>query len=142
LGLAAALALSGCHIALVSAYDDTLNQQMVTAQHDVDTLLETMVETTSPADNTKTAVTYAAQLTTYVNLNVELDAMLVRANARANNGPTVDAVTKLQTIFKRFQARHSAESALSVAYIQDTQMILDQGFSAAMAQELLKKQSS
>ncbi len=132
--------LGACHTMLVSDYDDTFDQGLVTCQKDVASLLEKMIENTSGPDNNVSADTYSADADAYTKINVELDGLVTRAGAHANNMQSVDAVKHLQHSFQEFQTEAKAGSALHVAHIKDELKGFNDEFSAVMAIEILKKQ--
>lgn len=128
------LSLAACQVAFVAAYDETLDQQITTAQKDVDTLL------TKIAQDTKQP--YASFAADYTQAKTDLDAMEVRAEGQPNNSDTVNSAKVIQTTFGTFQEKHSQstpEQPLSPSFVQGQLIILNHQFAILIRQELIKK---
>jgi hypothetical protein len=129
-----ALSLGGCQITLVTAYDDTFDQEVTSTQKDVDALMSKIAD-----DPTQP---YASFKDDYAKVKTDLDAMAVRAASHTENTETVASVGKLQHTFSEFQTEHSQANAaapMNKAHATDELAIMNTEFKILMAQELAKK---
>jgi hypothetical protein len=134
LGVFAAAAVSGCQITLVTAYDDTFDQEVTSTQKDVDALMTKIGD-----DPTKPYSVFAAD---YAKVRTDMDALKVRAASHADNTDTVASVAKLQHTISEFQTEHSDATAakpLLAAHVTTELDIMNTEFKILMAQELAKK---
>jgi hypothetical protein len=136
-GLGVALvccALGGCQISLVAGYDDTFDQEITTAQKDVDTLMSNIAANpTQP---------YSSFQAGYATVETDMDAMSVRAASLSNNTDTIASLNKLEHTFSEFQTEHSQASAaapMNKAHATDELAIMNTEFEILMRQELAKK---
>jgi hypothetical protein len=140
--LAVALSLCGCHITLISDYDDTFDQEATTAQKDVDALLQKIINNPQPRQPNFTAETYSADKDAYAKIDNELDALLVRAQAHQSNTGTIDSVNRIMHSFSLIEAEHKTKTAIHIEAVRNELTLMNHEFTALIAQELLKKQGS
>jgi len=134
--------LSGCQVTFVTPYDAIFDQQVTTAQTDMDALL-TQIATSPAADDAKTSdVTYTAVSGAYAHIANDLDAMALRAASHPDNGATTSAVAKIRHSFDLLRAQHAADGMMRVGHAEDERDQLNHDFQILMAQELAKQRGS
>lgn len=128
------LSLAACQVNWVPAYDETFDQQITTAQKDVDTLL------TKIAQDTKQP--YASFAADYTTAKADLDAMEVRSEGQPGNSDTTNSAKVILETFGKFQEKHSQstpDQPLSPAFVQGELVIINHQFAILIRQELIKK---
>ena len=140
--LIVALNLAACHVTLISDYDDTFDQEATAAQKDVDALFQKAINNPNPRQPDLTAETYASDKDAYAKINNELDALLVRAQAHQNNAATIDSVDRIIHSFSVVETEHKTAPALHIKAIRNELKIMNDQFTALIAEELLKKQGN
>ena len=101
--------------------------------------MQQIIDNPNPANPEFTAETYASDKEAYAKIQNDLDALLVRAKAHANNNDTLDSVNKIIHSFSLIQNRHKTASALKIEAASNEFRIINDEFTALIAQELLKK---
>jgi len=136
----AIVALSACHIMLISDYDDAFDQDLISTQKDVDSLFDKLVNNVSANDTSVTSQTYADNSDAMAKVRTDIDGLIVRAKAHTNNSDSVDGASHLQHSFSEFDAEFkSTKVSLHVEHLATVHGIVDDEISLLMRMELLKK---
>jgi len=138
----APLILSACHITLISNYDEVFDQEATSAQKDVDSLFQKIIDNPDRLRPEFTAETYAADKDSYAKIRTELDALSVRAQAHQYNENTVASVGKIAHSFSVVEEEHKNKPALHIEAARGELNLMNQEFVALIKEELLKKQSA
>jgi outer membrane murein-binding lipoprotein Lpp len=128
------VALSGCTVTLVSAYDPVTDQTATDLQAKVDTFLLKMAGLAgTPAGN------YANNQAFYDELSGSIDALHSRAEAIPQNSITVTQVRELKATVDDLRALHKRSDALRPELVGPSKAALDAEFKAIIAFEDAKK---
>jgi hypothetical protein len=136
----AATMLTACHITLITDYDETFDQEATQAQKDVDALLQKIINNPNKQQPAMTADAYAMDKDAYAKIDNELQALLVRARAHQNNSGTIDSVQKVIHSFSLIENEHKTKPSLRIAQVEEQKTIMNDEFTALIAEEILKKQ--
>jgi len=131
------VALTGCTVTLLSAYDAGTDQMTTALQRSVAGHLETLAEQQAPA------CYYENYRAFYVQQHVDVGALALRVNAIPKNQPTIAQVSDLKMALTRFETAHKLASArnrcLTVGEIQPDATGFDVYFRAILTLEIGKQ---
>jgi hypothetical protein len=127
------LFVGGCHIQLVSEYDEDFVRTATGVQKEIGMMLQTLKNPPSGTD-----VSYQGSISAYNKISVDLNGLLILAGAHRNNEETVAQVKQMIQIFDEIPERHRTKS-LSAAYLDLKQQTISRGFSLIIRTENDKK---
>jgi hypothetical protein len=133
----ASLALGACHVQLVGNYDENLVNGATAMAAEIDTVLENERNPATPAD-----ATYEANRAAYNQINADLRALLVRAEANDKNQHIVNQIRTLIDTVRALENTHRTEGRLSRAYLDAKQQNIEMEIVAIMRTENAKKAAS
>ena len=99
------LFVGGCHIQLVSEYDEDFVRTATGVQKEIGMLLQTLKNPPSGTD-----VSYQGNIPAYNKIIVDLNGLLILAGAHRNNEETVAQVKQMIQIFNELPERHRTKS--------------------------------
>jgi hypothetical protein len=128
------LVVGGCHIKLVSEYDDNFVQAATSTQKAIGTLLQTLKNPPSGTD-----VTYNGNIATYNKIDVDINGLLVLASAHQNNDATIAQVNRLVSMVRDLESLHKKTDALSPAFLTQEQQDMNTAFTLVIRTENNKR---
>ncbi len=127
------LAVSACHIKLVSDYDDEFIRAATSTQKEISTLLQKLKNPPAGSD-----ITYKGNIEGYNKIDVDLDGLLVLAMAHQGNDQTVAQVKKIIGMVKDLENLHK-NSTLSANFLIQEQQHISAAFAFVIRTENDKK---
>ena len=131
--------LSACEF--VAPYDSVFDQEIVSTQRDVDTLLTRIAGSAAPGDQTS-SVTYNAVAVDYARIDLDFTDLAARAGIHQNNTNTLAGVKAVQDTFDRLRDAHAREGVLNAGHVRNSRAELDHSFLVLMQQEISKHHSA
>jgi hypothetical protein len=139
-GLSLLSAISACHIALVSDYDDTFDQELTATQKDMAALFDKIITNVSAQNSRVTAEIYSEDSAAISKVHTDISGLTVRAAAHTGEPEDLSNVKKFAHSFADFENEYAKPPALDIVHAQDEEQILNDELTVMMKQELLKKQ--
>lgn len=137
LSLYLAIALAGCAVQFVSAYDEVFDRSANEAQQNLALLLTELQDPASPSR------TYRNSAPPFAEIAADLHALRVRAEANNEGGRNAETITIVDTIQENValrQERHRPNpGGPPAAFVQSAQGLLDLQFRSLIAFEFTKK---
>ena len=130
----AILLMVGCHVELVSDYDEDLAKAVITTQKEIDSFLQSQRNPTSGTD-----ITYDGNKGTYNKIQVDLNTLVVLARSHPNNDPTISQVNTVIESVHGLEDVHRQRGRLSPDYVDQKQKDLMMMFSSIIRTENAKK---
>jgi len=127
------LGVSGCHVQLVSDYDDDFVKAAASTQNEISTLLQNLQNPPSGYD-----VTYKGNIPNYNKIEVDLSGLDVLANSHQNNEPSIKQIESVVDMVHRLEKLHQA-GPISKAYLEQKQKDINSAFSFVIRTENDKK---
>jgi hypothetical protein len=106
------IAASGCHIKLVSDYDEEFVKAASNTQKEISTLLQNLQKPPGGYD-----VSYKANISTYNKIDANLNNLAVLANSHEKNDETIAQVNAIGEMFHDLEKRHQT-GPVSPAYLE------------------------
>jgi len=104
------LSVAACKVQLVSAYDDAIHTQIVTASKDIDTFYTQMLATTTQGSTARQYSNYAAS---YATIEVELRQLQTINNTRAKNTQQTGICKAALDQWIQYEDTHKTEGMLN-----------------------------
>jgi hypothetical protein len=130
----AALLIAGCHVQLVSDYDEDFVKAAVSTEKEIDGFLQ---DQRNPPLGTDPS--YDGNKTTYNKIEVDLDSLLVLARSHLNNDPSINQVTTAIDTFHGLENIHRRRGRLSIDFIDAKEQTFITEFSSMIRTENAKK---
>jgi len=126
--------LAACHVQLVSDYDEELVKDATEVEKEIDALLQEQRNPVRGSD-----LSYEASKPAYNKIEVELHALLTRAQSHENNNETVSQVEALIKTVRLLEEIHQRDNRLPPATIGIQQDIIGRDISSIIRSENAKK---
>jgi hypothetical protein len=126
--------LAGCHIQLVSDYDDQFVKDATEIQKEIDTLLQDQRNPVKGAD-----LSYEASKPAYNKIEVDLSSLLTLAQSHKMNDPTINQVGKLIDTVRGLERIHQRDNRLPPFVIDTEQVTIRDQISSIVRTENAKK---
>ncbi len=132
--LGSLILLAGCHIQLVSDYDEQFVKTASEIQKEVDTLLQDQRNPVKGAD-----LSYEASKPAYNKIEVDLSSLLTLAQSHSMNDPTINEVNKLIDTVRGLERIHQRDNRLPPFVIDTEQAAIRDQISSIIRTENAKK---
>jgi hypothetical protein len=130
------LAVVGCTVSLIAPYDEATVNSVTALLKKTDTFL--IQQQSYLESGQQSMTTYEHNQPWYNEVQVDLNAIIVRAQAIPKNQNTVNQLSKLQTAFNDLISQN--KQGFSKEYLAIAQMSVNQLIGAILAAEFAKKQ--
>jgi hypothetical protein len=127
------LLFCGCHIKLVSDYDDDFVKAATNVEKEISTFLQNMKNPVSGSN-----LTYSGNIATYNKIEVDLNGLLVLARAHENNDQTIAQVDQIIYLVSSLEKLHKS-GPLSPAFVDQEQKDISLAISLVIRTENDKK---
>jgi len=126
--------VAGCHVQLVSEYDEIFAMGAASTQKEIDGFLRNQRNPPSGAD-----LTYEGSKSAYNQIEVDLDSLLVLAKSHPNNDPSINQVNAVIETVHGLEEVHRRHAPLPAVFIDEKRQTLMIEFSSIIRTENDKK---
>ena len=129
-----AIVIAGCHVQLVSEYDEIFATAAASTQKEIDGFLQKQRNPPSGTD-----LTYEGNKSAYNEIEVDLDSLLVLAKSHPNNDPSINQVNAVIETVHGLADVHRGHTPLPADFIDEKRRTLMIEFSSIIRTENDKK---
>jgi hypothetical protein len=126
------LFFSACRVTFVPKYDAKIKEQIEDVAKSIDKFYLIMLETTTEADGGRA---YGQFVHEYIDIEVELNSLLVKNEARTKNTEMIENCKYAIELFERHKNRHKENNTISDGVIQVTRLDFKRAMQALMISE-------